>query len=307
MTSGRAHAGGTGSGASPLLLCLGLGFTARALARRLADQGFRIAGTARSAEGAAAIATEGWQGLVLDGARRSAELDEAMALATHILVSAPPDDAGDPILRGLGDALALSGHVAWIGYLSTVGVYGNHGGGWVDETTSPTDPGIRGQRRLDAEAAWLGFGRLHAIRVEVFRLPGIYGPGRSPIDQLLAGTARRIVKPGQIFNRIHVDDIAAALEAAIAGPPRHEIYNLVDDEPAPSDEVIAFAAHLIGMEPPPAIDFADAPLLPMARSFYAQSKRVSNARMKEALGVRLAYPTYRQGLAAIAAAIARER
>lgn len=299
MTTTGAQAHGRAA-APPTLLCLGLGYTARALARRLEPKGFRIAGTARNSEGAAAITAAGWQGLVLDGAHRSPDLDAAIAEATHVLVSAPPDEAGDPVLRGLGEALAGSHQGAWIGYLSTVGVYGDHGGGWVDETTPPVDPGIRGQRRLDAEAAWLAFGRRHRARVEVFRLPGIYGPGRSQIDQLLAGTARRIVKPGQVFNRMHVDDIAAALEAAIAGPARHEIYNLADDEPAPADEVIAFAAGLLGMAPPPAIDFAEAPLSEMARSFYAQSKRVSNRRMKEALGVRLAYPTYREGLRAIA-------
>jgi nucleoside-diphosphate-sugar epimerase len=224
-----------------------------------------------------------------------------VAAATHVLVSAPPDEAGDPIIRAIGTELQRGSRIAWIGYLSTIGVYGDHGGRWIDEETAPADPGVRGRRRLDAEAEWLSFGRAHAMRVEVFRLPGIYGPGRSPIDQLLAGTARRIVKPGQVFNRIHVDDIAAALEAAIAAPPRHEIYNLVDDEPAPSDEVLVYAAGLLGMTPPAAVPFEAARLSPMAASFYEQSKRVSNRRMKEALGVRLAYPTYREGLAALAA------
>jgi nucleoside-diphosphate-sugar epimerase len=260
-----------------------------------------VAGSARSAEGAAAITAQGWQGLVLDGDRRSADLSAAVAAATHVLVSAPPGDAGDPILRALGGELQRAPRLAWIGYLSTVGVYGDHGGGWVDETTPAVAPGARGGRRLEAEAAWLSFGETHAKCVEVFRLPGIYGPGRSAIDQLLAGTARRIVKPGQVFNRIHVEDLATALEAAITQPPRHSVYNLADDEPAPADEVVAYAAGLLGMAPPPAIPIESAQLSPMAASFYEQSKRVSNRRMKEALGVRLAYPTYREGLAAIAA------
>jgi nucleoside-diphosphate-sugar epimerase len=155
--------------------------------------------------------------------------------------------------------------------------------------------------RLDAEQAWLAFGETHAKRVDVFRLPGIYGPGRSAVDQLRAGTARRIAKPGQVFNRVHVDDIAAALEAAMAGLSSHNIYNVTDDEPAPADEVVAYAARQLGIEPPPLIPFAEARFTPMARSFYDQSKRVSNRRMKESLGVKLAYPTYRKGIAAIAA------
>ena len=301
MTNVRASCPETPAEVRPGLLCLGLGYTAEALARRLARRGFRIAGTARREEGATKIAARGWHGLVLDGERRSPDLQTALAASTHVLLSAPPDEAGDPILRDLGEDLSRSGRLAWVGYLSTVGVYGDHGGGWVDETTPPVDPGSRGQRRLDAEAAWLAFGQAQGVRVEVFRLPGIYGPGRSPIDQLRAGTARRIVKPGQVFNRIHVDDIAAALDAAIEAPPRHQIYNLVDDEPAASDEVLDFAAGLLGMASPPSIDVTDAALSPMARSFYAQSKRVSNKRMRQDLGVRLAYPTYREGLRAIAA------
>lgn len=285
----------------PLLLCLGLGYTARALAHRLAARGFRIAGSARSAEGIAAISAEGWQALILDGERRSPGLADVVTEATHVLISAPPDDNGDPVLLALGRELQEPPHLQWIGYLSTVGVYGDHGGRWIDETTAPNNPGVRGQLRLDAEAAWLSFGKAHGRRIEVFRLPGIYGPGRGPMAQLLAGRTRRIVKPGQVFNRMHVADIAAALEAAIDAPQRHAIYNLTDDEPAPADEVLAYAAQLLGREPPAAVPFEQAALTPMAASFYEQSKRVSNRRMKDALGVRLAYPTYREGLAAIAA------
>ena len=292
----------TGAGGRHLL-CLGLGYTAEALARRVAPNGFRVTGTSR---GVAVRQTPGpWQRLVFDGRTCCRDLAAAIATATHVLVSAAPDEHGDPILRSLASELAHAPHLAWIGYLSTVGVYGDHGGAWIDETTAPTDPGSRGQRRLDAETAWLAFGRAHGRRVEIFRLPGIYGPGRSQIDQLRAGTARRIVKPGQVFNRMHVDDIALALAAAMTAPPRHDVYNLVDDEPAPSDEVIAFAADLLGIPAPPAIPFADANLSPMAASFYAQSKRVSNRRMKEALVAALAYPTYREGLRAIVATMGR--
>jgi nucleoside-diphosphate-sugar epimerase len=289
-------------GKAKRLLCIGLGYTARALGLRLASRGVSVTGTARSAEGAAAIGSRGWQGLVLDGERQSPGLPSAIRSASHILVSAPPGDAGDPVLPALERELERAGQLDWIGYLSTVGVYGDHAGGDVDETTLPRNPGPRGRRRLEAERHWLDFGERHGCRVEVFRLPGIYGPGRSAIDQLRAGTARRIIKPGQVFNRIHVADIAAALEIAMATDTGHRIYNLTDDEPSPPEDVVAFAAGLMGIEPPPAIPFEAARLSAMAASFYAESKRVSNRRMKQDLGVRLACPTYREGLTAILAA-----
>lgn len=283
----------------PTLLCLGMGYSARALARRLTAKGFAIAGTARTRAGRDAIQRDGWQGLVFDAPTGSPELAQAVASATHILVSAPPDDAGDPVLAALDSGLAHAPRLTWIGYLSTIGVYGDHAGAWVDETTPPRDPGLRGGRRLAAEARWQDFGGRHGKRVEVFRLPGIYGPGRSAIDQLRQGSARRIVKSGQVFNRIHVEDLAAALERAMAAPSAHTLYNLVDDEPAAADEVVAYAARLLGMSPPPLVRFEEARLTPMAASFYEQSKRVCNRRMKDALGVALLHPSYREGLAAI--------
>jgi nucleoside-diphosphate-sugar epimerase len=281
------------------LLCLGLGYTAEALARRLEAQGFAIVGTSRSAEGAAAIAARGWKGLAFAGAGPSGEVAAAIPEASHILVSVPPDADGDPVLRSHAADIAAAAGLAWIGYLSTIGVYGDHAGGWVDETTPPAPGNARSRYRLAAEAAWLELGRSSGRRVEVFRLPGIYGPGRSAIDSLRAGTARRIAKPGQVFNRMHVADIAAVLEAAFGRPHVHAIYNLADDEPAPPEDVITYAAELLGLAPPPIVPFAEAHLSPMAQSFYAETKRVSNARMKAALGIRLRYPTYREGLAAI--------
>ena len=203
------------------------------------------------------------------------------------------------VLRHFRDELAALPDLAWVGYLSTVGVYGDWQGQWVDET-SPTRPtSERSLRRVLAEKAWLGFGSETGRRVEIFRLSGIYGPGRSVIDNLRAGTARRIVKPGQVFNRIHVDDIAQVLAAAIDTPAGHTIYNVSDDEPAPPQDVVAYAAELLGLPIPPDIPFERAGLTGMAASFWAESKRVSNARMKTALGVTLAYPTYREGLRAI--------
>ena len=239
--------------------------------------------------------------IVFDGEWPSLALDRAIATATHVLASAPPAESGDPIITQHGRALAASPSLAWIGYLSTVGVYGDHQGGWVDETTPVKPLAERGRRRVDAERVWLGLAAQTGKRVQVFRLPGIYGPGRSAFDGLRDGSARRIVKPGQVFNRVHVADIAQVLAIAMQGGGGEAIYNVCDDEPAPPADVIAFAARLIGVAPPVEETFDAAKLSPMAASFYAESKRVRNALIKADFGVRLLYPSYREGLAAIAA------
>jgi hypothetical protein len=277
------------------LLCIGLGYTAKVFAARLAPVGWRIIGTAQTAAGAARISGLGYGAVVFDGAAPSDPLRTALAAATHILVSAPPGASGDPLLRHHADDLAPT--VQWIGYLSTVGVYGDHAGAWVDETTPPRPVSTRSRWRLATERAWRDLAARTGIRVEIFRLAGIYGPGRGPLDAVRQGTARAIVKPGQVFNRIHVDDVANVLAAAIARPFGNAIYNVTDDEPAPPQDVLAYAAGLLGLPAPPLIDFATADLTPMARSFYAECKRVSNGRLKQALGITLAYPTYREGLA----------
>ena len=195
------------------------------------------------------------------------------------------------------DQIATIGTLRWIGYLSTVGVYGDQGGRWVDETT-PTKPNSeRTAARVEAEAAWLRLGEEIGVPTHVFRLAGIYGPGRSAFDKLIAGTARRIKKDGQVFSRIHVEDIGNVLEASIANRDAGAIYNVADDEPAAPDAVVAYAAKLLGVAPPPEVDFADADLSPMARSFYEGSRRIANTRIKSELGVKLRYPTYREGLA----------
>jgi hypothetical protein len=277
------------------LVCIGLGYTARVFASRVGARGWRVVGTARTAEGAERIASLGCEGVLFDGSTPSDALRMALTAATHVLVSAPPGAAGDPLLRHhAGD---LPSTLSWIGYLSTVGVYGDHGGAWVDETTAPKPTSSRSIWRLAAEQAWLDFASGTGIRVEIFRLAGIYGPGRGPLESVRNGTARGIIKPGQVFNRIHVEDIANVLAAAIAQPAIHSIYNVTDDEPAPPQDVLRYAANLLELPPPPTIDFATADLTPMARSFYSECKRVSNARMKQALGVSLSFPTYRDGLA----------
>lgn len=283
------------------LFCFGLGYSALHLARRLAKQGWMVSGTSRTAEGAQCIANEGFEPLLFDGTRPCEGVRETLARATHILVSVPPGKDGDPVLRHHASDLEAAPSIAWMGYLSTVGVYGDWHGAWVDEDTPPNPNLVRARRRVAAEASWLELGARTGRRVQVFRLSGIYGPGRSAIERLRAGIARRIVKPGQVFNRIHVDDIAEALSAAMAGSGTHDVYNVTDDEPAPPQDVITFAASILKMQPPPEIPFKDAEMSPMAASFYADNRRVSNARLRQDLGVHLKFPNYREGLRAIAA------
>ncbi len=289
------------SAPSGRLFCFGLGYSARVLARRLSARGWRVAGTTRSAEPAAGLAAEGIEDHLFD---RAAPLSDAPALlagSTHLLSTVPPEREGDPVLACHGDAIAACGSLSWIGYLSTTGVYGDRGGGWVDEDSALAPTGERGRRRVAAEAAWLALGGAAGVAVQVFRLAAIYGPGRSALDSLRAGRARRIDKPGQVFSRIHVDDLARVLEASMARPNPGRVYNVCDDEAAPPAEVIAHAAELLGQEPPPLIPFETAELGDLARSFYRDNKRVSNRRIKEELGVRLAHPTYRDGLRALLA------
>ncbi|MGE0211064.1 MAG: SDR family oxidoreductase [Parvibaculaceae bacterium] len=288
----------------PHLFCFGLGYSAGVLAERLAAKGWLITGTSRSAEGVEAIAAKGWRAFKFEGSEPLP--DGALEGVTHMLSSVPPTPAGDPVLAAAGDALA--GHakeLRWAGYLSTTGVYGDKGGGWVDET-SPLAPSTdRGHRRLAAETSWMDLHRDSGLPMHIFRLPSIYGPGRNQLESVLDGTARRIVKPGQVFSRIHVEDIAGALEASIAKPRPGAAYNVADDEPAPPQDVVAYAAQLLGQAPPPEVAFEDADLSPMAMSFYAESKRVSNRLLKEELGYRLRYLTYREGLTALLAKLPR--
>jgi nucleoside-diphosphate-sugar epimerase len=279
------------------LLVFGYGFTGRALARRLRAEGWDVAATWRSdttkhaADGVTAIPAHDRSALV-----------EALKTTQAILVTAPPEADGCPGLNTLVPALADAGAFPdWIGYLSTTGVYGDRRGGWVNEQSRLAAQSVEGARRVGAERDWLEVGQGMGLTVTIFRLPGIYGPGRSALDRLRAGEARRIAAPGQVFSRIHVDDLAAGLHASIRQPRAGGIYNLCDDEPAPNSDVIAYAADLLGQAPPPEIALADANLSPAAMRFYAESKRVSNTRAKGELGWRPAYPTYREGLRAILA------
>jgi nucleoside-diphosphate-sugar epimerase len=281
------------------LLSFGHGYSARALGRRLLAEGWRVIGTTRSATSAAAIRAEGAEAVAWDD---TAAVAAALAAASHILISAAPDAAGDPVLARYGAAIAAAApRLDWAGSLSTTGVYGDHQGGWVDEDTALAPTTARGRMRVAAEAAWQRLAAETGLRLHIFRLAGIYGPGRGPFAKLREGSARRIVKPGQVFSRIHVEDIAAVLAASIARPDPGRIYNVCDNEAAPPEDVIAHAAQLLGLPVPPAEAWDEAEMSPMARSFYAESKRVRNDRITRELGVRLAYPDYRAGLAALLA------
>ena len=280
----------------PVLLSIGHGYSARALASRLLDRGgWTVIGTTRSAEKVEAIAATGVRPIIWPGGDGVLQaLDEA----THLLTSVAPGPGGDPVLADLGGAIAAAApRLRWAGYLSTVGVYGDCAGGWVDEASELRPSTARGRARVAAEAGWRA---IPLLPLHIFRIAGIYGPGRGPFAKLRAGTARRIVKPGQVFGRIHVEDIARALAASIDAPDPGTAYNLADDEPAPPQDVIAHAARLLGLPVPPELPFDDADLSPMARSFYAESKRVRNDRM-HALAGPLLHPTYREGLAALLA------
>ena len=281
------------------LFVFGYGYTARALARRLGPQGWAVTASLRDPTDAARLEADGVSAVPLTERDR---LADALAATDALLVTAAPDAGGCPGLRALVPGLARArAFPDWTGYLSTTGVYGDRRGGWVTEQSRLAAQSTEGARRVGAERDWLEVGRGMGLTVTIFRLPGIYGPGRSALDRLRAGEARRIAAPGRVFSRIHVDDRAAGLDASIARPRAGGIYNLCDDEPAANSEVIAYAAGLLGMAVPPEVPLDEAGLSPVARRFYAESKRVSNARAKAELGWRPAYPTYREGLAAILA------
>ena len=275
------------------LLSFGHGYSAHALEPHLA--GWRIIGTTRQDDKLGAMTARGVEPRLFPGANMVPALDAA----THLLISAAPTEGGDPVLAELREEIAArADRFAWVGYLSTTGVYGDHGGDWVDEDTPLSPATARGRARVAAEAEWQA---IDGLPLHIFRLAGIYGPGRGPFAKVREGTARRIVKDGQVFSRIHVEDIAQVLAASIARPDPGAVYNVCDDDPAPPQDVIAHAADLLGLPVPEAVPFEEADLSPMARSFYAESKKVRNDRIKQELGVSLRYPDYRAGLAALLA------
>ncbi|MBN9668806.1 SDR family oxidoreductase [Roseibium aggregatum] len=280
------------------LFVFGVGYSAKAIVEEVRGRFDWIGGTTRSPEKAEALKAMGVEPFVFDGQNANGSIKEALRSATHVLLSIAPGEAGDPVLLLHGKDIAAARPV-WTGYLSTVGVYGDHDGAWVDEETPLRPVSKRSVQRVAAEKAWMDFSEARGLPVQIFRLSGIYGPGRNGLEKLRAGTARRLVKPGQVFNRIHVDDIAGAVAAAM-DTPSTRIFNVTDDEPAPPQDVVAFGAGLLGIAPPPEIPFETADLTPMARSFYGENKRVSNRRLKDELGYAFRYPDYRVALKALA-------
>ncbi|MDO5659231.1 MAG: SDR family oxidoreductase [Paracoccus sp. (in: a-proteobacteria)] len=282
------------------LVILGHGYSAAALSERAVARGWRVFGTTRRdparVTGAGAVA--------LDWDRDQPEIARLIREADAILSSVPTSRGQDPVLARHSDDLRKS-RAFWIGYLSSTNVYGDHRGGWVDETTPAAPSTTRAKARLAAEAGWRELAADEGLPLHIFRLAGIYGPGRGPFEKLRNGTARRLIKPDQIFSRIHRDDIGGAIWASVQRPSPGAIYNLCDDQPAPPEDVIAHAAALLGMTPPPSEPFETAEMTDMARSFYADSKRVSNRALRDKLGYQLEYPDYDSGLRAILAAEAK--
>ena len=280
------------------MLIFGHGYTATELSAHLVPGGWEVTGTSRDPDRLGGMAAQGVTPVRWPGDDIGPHLERA----THLLLAIAPTEQGDPVLNALaGPIAARAPALSWVGYLSTTAVYGDHGGGWVDEETPLSPATKRGEWRVAAERAWQDLARESGLPLHIFRLAGIYGPGRGPFAKLRAGTARRIVKPGQVFSRIHVEDIAQVLIASMRRSRPGAIYNVCDDEAAPPEDVIGYAAELLGLPVPPAEDFDSAEMTPMARSFYAESKRVRNDRIKDELGVTLRYPSYREGLRALAA------
>ena len=276
------------------LFCFGLGYCADYLSAKLIKQGWQVSATCRTSEKAAVLEASGIRPVLLSGKKVTVT---DLGKADHILISAPPEqDGSDPVLNFAEAALAaLQDQIKWVGYLSTTGVYGDHQGAWIDEETPAGLLSERGQRRVAAEAQWAATG----LPMHYFRLAGIYGPGRNSLRALQNGTARRVVKQGQVFSRIHLADITRILEASMANPNAGRAYSVCDDTPAPPQDVVTYAAELMGVSPPALQDFATAELSPMAQSFYGENKRIRNNRIKEELGVSLEYPDYRAGLSAL--------
>jgi nucleoside-diphosphate-sugar epimerase len=278
------------------LFVFGLGYTALQFIRLYGHRFMTVGGTIRSVGKAKAIEEKEIQACRFNGEDFDPSILQHLESAEALLISVPPTEGRDPVLEQFSEAIAQAPRLRWVGYLSTVGVYGDAGGNWVDETTPPNPATARARQRITAERQWLELGASAPFAVQIFRLAGIYGPGRNALVKVADGTAKRIVKPGQVFNRTHTEDIAQVLMASIEKPSRNAIYNVADDDPGPPQDVIAYAADLLGQEPPPEIPFEEANQTPMARAFYEDNKRVSNSRIKSELGVKLRYPTYRDGL-----------
>ena len=288
-------------GQAPHLFCFGLGYSARTLARRLMAEGWMVSGTCRDEETRKALSDEGVRAYLFDRERPLGDAADILSPATDILCSVPPDDDGDPVVDCHGQSIASVTGIRWIGYLSTTGVYGDTGGARVDETSPVNPSSARSRRRVAAENRWLELYWKQRLPVHLFRLAGIYGPGRSTLDQVRAGRARRIDRPGHLFSRIHVEDIATILRTSMARPRPGAVYNVCDDLPASPSDVVAYACEILGVDAPPVVPYDDAArdMSPMALSFWNDNRTVDNSRVKRELEITLAYPDYKSGLQAV--------
>lgn len=281
------------------LFCFGYGYTSDHLARALIQEGgWQICGTTRAEEKRIYMTERGIHAHFFDEDQSLSDPYSALEGTTHLLISTPPDDEGDPTFRMHSEDIADIQGLEWVGYLSATSVYGDREGGIVDEFSELRPNNRRGSRRMKAEQQWMSLQVSCHLPLHIFRLAGIYGPGRSALDSVRAGVARRINKPGQVFNRIHVEDIVQVLRASMSRPNIGAAYNLADDDPVPSHAVIDYACHLLGLPSPPLIPFEEADMAPIARSFYKDNKRVANHRIKNELGVHLKYSSYKDGLEA---------
>lgn len=278
------------------LFCFGYGYSCDYLGHELIARGWSVGGTTRDREKRTALRKRGISAHIFDHEHPLADPLLILNGVTHLVISTPPDDEGDPAFVIHEQDILQIPTLEWVAYLSTTGVYGDRGGEWVDENSELNPSARRGSRRVRAEEQWLSLHRDHGLPVHIFRLAGIYGPGRSALDSVRAGVARRINKPGHAFGRIHVEDIVGTLLASIEKPNPGAIYNVVDDVPAPSHEVIAYACELLGRPAPPLVDFEDANLAPITRSFYMDNRRVRNEKIKNELGLQLKYPDFKSGL-----------
>lgn len=274
-----------------------MGFSAKALAKRLVSQGWDVSGTVQCVQDY--IRTENFSVLPFDGSHPTVEISEAISHATHLLITIPPQPSGDVVLENFAEEISKASHLQWIGYISSTGVYGDTQGEWVDESSPLLATTKRNRQRIELESAWLKIGKDHGLPLMVFRCVGIYGPGRNLLASVKQGRARRIDKPGLVFSRIHSEDLAQILEASMNKPQPSEIYNVSDDCPCPPAEAVEYACNLLGVESPPLVPYEKADLSPTARGFYMTNKRVSNKKIKQELGVKLKYPDYRSGLDAL--------
>jgi hypothetical protein len=284
------------------LFCFGYGYTCDYLAHDLMQKGWTVGGTTRDSDKRAFLRSRGVKAHLFDYEHPLGDPYFILEGTTHLLISTPPDDNGDPTFEMHAEDILRIPTLEWVGYLSTTGVYGDRDGGTVDEYSEIRPNNKRGSRRVRAEQEWLSLFFQSGLPVHIFRLAGIYGPGRSALDSVRAGVARRINKPGQVFNRIHVEDIVQVLEASMVQPNPGAAYNLADDDPVASWEVITYACEILGITPPPLLPYDEADMAPIARSFYKDNKRVLNNRIKQELGVQLKYPDYKAGIDACLAA-----